>query len=38
MKKKVKMKRIENYNGNNENNKIFFYLHLKEMPTKSFWD
>ena len=35
--KKIKLKRIENYNGNNENNKmVFFYLHLEERPTKSF--
>ena len=37
--KKIKLKRIENYNDNNENNKIlFFYPHLEEMPTKSFRD
>ena len=33
MKKKNKLKRIENYNDNSENNKIlFFYLHLEETP------
>ena len=38
-KKKIKLKRIENYNDNTENNKIlFFYLHLEETPTKSFRD
>ena len=37
--KKIKLKRIENYNDNNENNKmLFFYLHLEKMPTKSFRD
>ena len=37
--KKIKLKRIENYNDNNENNKmLFFYLHLEETPTKSFRD
>ena len=35
---KIKLKRIENYNDNNENKKIFFYLHLEEMPPKSFRD
>ena len=31
--KKNKLKRIENYNDNSENNKIlFFYLHLEETP------
>ena len=35
----IKLKRIENYNDNNENNKILFYnLHLEETPTKSFRD
>ena len=38
MKAKIKLKRIENYNDNNENNKIFFYLHLEEPATKSFRD
>ena len=39
MKKKIKLKRIENYNDNNENNKILlFYLHLEETHTKSFRD
>ena len=38
-KKKIKLNRIENYNDNNENNKrLFFYLHLEETPTKSFRD
>ena len=37
-KKKIKLKRIENYNDNIENNKILFYLHLEGMPTKSFRD
>ena len=37
--KKIKLKRIENYNDNNENNKmLFFYLHLEETSTKSFRD
>ena len=34
--KKIKLKRIANYNNNNESNK--FCLHLEEMPTKSFRD
>ena len=35
--KKIKLKRVENYNDNNKNNKIlFFYLHLEVTPTKSF--
>ena len=39
MKKKIKLKSIENYNDNNGNNKmLFFYLHLEETPTKSFRD
>ena len=37
--KKIKLKRIENYNDSNENNKmLFFYFHLEKMPTKSFRD
>ena len=36
---KIKLKRIENYNDNNENKKILlFYFHLEEMPPKSFRD
>ena len=35
----MRLKRMENYNDTNENNKIsFFYLHLEETPTKSFRD
>ena len=38
-KKKIKLKRIDNYNDSNENNKIlFFYLHLADTPAKSFRD
>ena len=34
--KKIKLKRIENYNDNIEI--LLFYLHLEGMPTKSFRD
>ena len=36
--KKIKLKRVKNYNDNENNKMLFFYLHLEEMPTKSFRD
>ena len=36
--KKIKLKRVKNYNDNENNKMLLFYLHLEEMATKSFRD